>query len=157
MKNINDYKLVVICGTKDEDGLIRYFGESNEYKFHIDCLKDYMYTYHSDLAESINADALKDNNELIIYLNNIGDIIYLHSFGYGLLFVPERISEKQFISLYALFSSFEKMPIYINYNLYREDNKIKLEENFSYVKGLENTEILDKFFENKSYVKRKVK
>ena len=86
MLNVNDYKLVIIAGSKEEDGMIRFFGESSEYRFHLDALKDYLYTYYKPLAEDINADDKKNYNEIIIYLNEMGDIVYLHSIGYGLLF-----------------------------------------------------------------------
>ena len=108
MLDVNDYKLVVINGLADEDGLIRFFGENSEYRFHLDALKDYLYTYYNELAETINADDKKNNNEIIVYLNEIGDIVYLHSPGYGLLYIPKQISEKQVVSLYDLFNSFEK-------------------------------------------------
>ena len=47
MLDVNDYKLVVINGLADEDGLIRFFGENSEYRFHLDALKDYLYTYYN--------------------------------------------------------------------------------------------------------------
>lgn len=157
MLNMNDYKLVVISGLKDEDGLIRFFGEISEYRFHLEALKDYMYTYYSDLAEDINADDMKHNNDLIICLNDMGNIVYLHSPGYGLLFMPKQVSKNQIMSLYNLFNSFEKTPIYIDYNLTRQENGVYPEDIVDYVVGNENYETLDNFFYKKPYVKGKVK
>lgn len=157
MENINDYRMAIICGPDDEDGLIRYFGENEEYRFHLECLKDYLYTYYNDLAKQIGADDLRANEEIIIYLNTLGNIVYLHSPGYGLLFVPKEISENQINSLYTLFSSFEKTPIYIDYNLVRKHGKVLAEELIDYSDDLENTELLDRFFKTKPYIKKRVK
>lgn len=156
MLNVNDYKLVVITGS-NEDEIIRFFGKTDEYRFHLDALKDYLYTYYNSLAEAINADNKKSNNEIIIYLNAFGDIVYLHSKGYGLLFVPKQITEKQKTALYDLFNSFERTPIYIDYNLTRLDDEIFLEGIVNYVDGNENNETLDNFFDKVACVKRKVR
>lgn len=157
MIDVNDYKLVVIKGSKNEDGALHFFGEVSEYRFHLDALKDYLYTYYNELAETTNADDKKNNNEIIVYLNEIGDIVYLHSPGYGLLYVPKQISEKQVVSLYDLFNSFEKMPIYINYNLIRKEDEVYPEDIINYSDGMENCETLDNFFSKKPYVKGRVR
>lgn len=156
MLNVNDYKVVVINGLEDEDGLIRFFGETNEYRFHLDALKDYLYTYYNDLANAINADGMKNNNDIIIYLNDMGNIVYLHSPGYGVLFMPKQITRNQIMSLYDLFTSFEKTPIYIDYNLTRQEEVLP-EDTVGYVEGNENYETLDSFFYKKPYVKGRVK
>ncbi len=157
MLNVNDYKLVIIAGSKEEDGMIRFFGESSEYRFHLDALKDYLYTYYKSLAEDINADDKKNYNEIIIYLNEMGDIVYLHSIGYGLLFVPKQISRNQIMALYDVFNSFERTSIYIDYNLTRREDGIFPENIVDYVEGNENYETLDNFFYKNSYVKGRVK
>lgn len=155
MEDIRNYRMVVVSGPDDEDGAIRFFGPNEEYRHHLECLKDYLYTYYNDLAKQIGADDLCDNLDLVIYLNALGDIVYLNSPGYGLLFIPKQVSEKQMNSLYSLFSSSEKMPIYIDYNLVRKHGEIVAEETMNYNEALENTEMLDKFFEKKPFIKRK--
>lgn len=155
--DINNYKLAIICGTEDEDGLIRYFGENDEYRYHLECLKDYLYTYYNDLAKQIGADDLRSNEEIIIYLNTLGNIVYLHSLGYGLLFIPKEVSEKQIESLYGLFSKLDKMPIYIDYHLIRKNGRILPQEIFNADEDLENTTFLDRFFKTKPNIKEKVK
>ena len=156
MLNVNDYKLVIIAGS-EEDGTVRFFGEASEYRFHLDALKDYLYTYYKSLAEDINADDKGHNNEIIIYLNEMGDIVYLHSIGYGLLFVPKQISRNQIMALYDVFNSFERTPIYIDYNLTRREDGIFPEDIVDYVEGNENYGTLDNFFYKKPYVKGRVK
>ena len=153
MHDVNDYKMVVIRNG-EEDGWIYFFGDAREYRFHVDALRDYLYTYYDKLAEEINADDIKDNRQLIIYLNDMGHIVYLHSPGFGLLFMPKAISEEQKKSLYNLFDSFEKTPIHIDYNLTRKDDGIFPEENVNYINDNENVETLDKFFSGRCYVKR---
>ncbi len=157
MENINNYKMAVICGYEEDDGLIRFFGENDEYRYHLECLKDYLYTYYNDLAKQIGADDLRGNEEIIIYLNTLGNIVYLHSLGYGLLFIPKEISEKQVESLYNLFSKIDKMPIYIDYHLVRKHGKIVAQEIIDSDDALSNTEFLDRFFKTKPYIKGKVK
>lgn len=156
MDDINKYKLVVISGEDDEDGLIRYFGEISEYQYHLTCLKDYLYTYYNDLAKQIGADDIRSSEEIIIYLNALGNIVYLTSFGYGLLFIPKEVSDKQIDSLYKLFASFPKTAIYIDYNLVRKHGKILAEEIINADDNLENTELLDRFFSSKPYIKKRV-
>ena len=46
VENIDGYKLAIIDGS----GNIEYFGDNNEYRFHIEALKDYFYTYYFDLC-----------------------------------------------------------------------------------------------------------
>ena len=157
MDDINKYKLVVISGEDDEDGLIRYFGEISEYQYHLACLKDYLYTYYNDLAKQIGADDIRSSEEIIIYLNALGNIVYLTSPGYGLLFIPKEVSDKQIDSLYKLFASFPKTAIYIDYNLTRREDGIFPENIVDYVEGNENYETLDNFFYKNSYVKGRVK
>lgn len=155
MEDIRNYRMAVICGPDDEDGLIRYFGEIEEYRYHLECLKDYLYTYYNDLAKQIGADDLRNNEDIIIYLNTLGNVVYLHSPGYGLLFVPKEVSDKQIDSLYTLLSSFEKTQIYIDYNLVRKHGKVLAEEIVDYSDDLENTEVLDRFFKTKPYIKKR--
>ena len=87
----------------------------------------------------------------------MGDIVYLHSIGYGLLFVPKQISRNQIMALYDVFNSFERTPIYIDYNLTRREDGIFPEDIVDYVEGNENYETLDNFFYKKPYVKGRVK
>ena len=155
MKSMNDYMMVAICGNKDDDGLIRFFGEKNEYMYHLECLQDYFYTFYPDLAYKVDADSMHTNEEIIMQLNNLDEIIYLHSPGYGLLFMPKEVSKKQTESLYHLFSSFEKTSIYIMYNLKKEDSKILSDEVMEIDDSLKNTDILDKFFDDKEMKKAK--
>lgn len=153
MLDVNHYRLVVITG--DDDETIRFFGESSEYRFHIDALKDYLYTYYKSLADDIDVDNEKNINEIIFYLNNMGDIVYLHSKGYGVLYVPKQINKKQIMALYNLFNSFEKTPIYINYNLIKKEDGIYSEEIINYCEGMENYETLDNFFYKKDILMKK--
>lgn len=153
--NFDKYKMAVICGPDDEDGLIRFFGEVDEYRYHLECLKDYLYTYYNDLAKQIGADDLRNNEEIIIYLNAMGNIVYLHSPGYGLLFIPKEVTEKQIESLYKMASSFSKTPIYIDYYLIRKHGKILAQEIVDYDDDLENTEVLDRFLNSKPYIRKR--
>ena len=43
MLDVNDYKLVIIAGSKEEDGRVRFFGEASEYRFHLEALKRLFY------------------------------------------------------------------------------------------------------------------
>lgn len=156
MENVNDYRIVVICGPDDNDGLIRYFGTNEEYRFHLEGLKDYLYTYYNDLAKKINADDLRSNEEIIIYLNTLGNIVFLNSPGYGLLFIPKEVTEKQIKSLCDLLSNLDEMSIYIDDSLAKKHDDIGLEEIIDNG-DLINTEMLDRFFITKPYIKKNVK
>ena len=152
MENIDDYWIAVIS---DE---IRLFGKKDEdYRYHLEVLKDYLYTYYDDLAKQVDADKFKTNEEIIVYLNVLNNIVYLHSFGYGLLFIPKNVSEDQIKLLYDLFDSMDKITIHIDYNLTRKHNGIKPDEIMDSNNDLDNTEFLDKFFSVKPYIKRRVR
>ena len=110
--------------------------------------------YNNDLAKQIGADDLHTNEEIIIYLNTLGNIVYLHSAGYGLIYMPKEVSDKQIESLYQLLSSFPKTPIYIDYNLMRKNGKIVPQEIINSDDSLRNTQLLDKFLNFKSYTKK---
>ena len=153
MHDINKYELVVI----DSSGLIRYFGETDEYRFHLEALKDYLYTYYDDLANEVNADSMRFNEEIIILLNNLNNIVYSHSVGYGLLFVAREINEKQKESLYELFSLLPEMPIYINYNLVKNKGGVEPQSVINSSDALDNVALLDEFFKSKKCVKKWVK
>ena len=153
MEKMDDYWMAVI--SSEDDGLIRFFGRKDEeYFLHLEVLKDYLYTYYNDLAKQIGADDLHTNEEIIIYLNTLGNIVYLHSAGYGLIYMPKEVSDKQIESLYQLLSSFPKTPIYIDYNLMRKNGKIVPQEIINSDDSLGNTQLLDKFLNFKSYTKK---
>ena len=152
MENIDDYWIAVISDK------ISFFGKKDEdYRYHLEVLKDYLYTYYDDLAKQVDADKFKTNEEVIVYLNVLNNIVYLHSFGYGLLFIPKNVSEDQIKLLYDLFDSMDKIHIHIDYNLTRKHNGIKPDEIMDSNNDLDNTEFLDKFFSVKPYIKRRVR
>lgn len=138
VENIDEYKLAII----DNSGNIEYFGENTEYRFHIEALKDYFYTYHFDLANKVDADSMKNNEEVIIYLNRLGKIIFLNSEGYGLCYVPKEISVSQKESLEKLFSEIEDKVVYVEYNLNEKDGKILSEGSLNY-NGDESKDLFD--------------
>lgn len=150
--NVDNYKLVVITGGEKENVITNFFGNDEEYRFHIECLKDYMYTYYNDIAEKEDVDHLKTSEEIIFLLNELGNIVYLHSRGYGLAFIPKGICEEQINALHNLFTMILEMPIYIGYNLTKKSGKLEFEDMASYEKGLENIENLDGLL--KTYVKK---
>ena len=136
MENINDYMLVSIS----HNNQMIFFGDTNEYRFHLDCLKDYFYIYYSKLAEEIDVDNIKCIEKIILYLIDEGNIIYLHSLGYGLVFVPEIISNEQLNLLHKLCLLLDNIPLYFVYNLHCDNGEIVFEqfhddgENFNAVK-----------------------
>lgn len=138
MENMNDYKMVVIC----EDGEIRYFGEVNEYNYHIQSLRDYIYTYYNELAKKIDADN-KDDMYIIYYLTIQKNVVYLVSPKFGLLFLPQKCSEKQKESLYKFAKDIEGVSVYVGYNLSKKGEEIYYPQSNSYDLKLPISEILD--------------
>ena len=125
---MDDYMIIII----DEEGDIEFFGEEREYRFHIEALRDYFYTVDYNLAESVNADYLRKNEDIIYYLNRKGKIIFLNSLGYGICFVPKTINIKQSEALKSLLDSLKDKAIYIEYNLRKKDDKIVMDDFFNY-------------------------
>lgn len=128
VENIDGYKLAIIDGS----GNIEYFGDNNEYRFHIEALKDYFYTYYFDLANKVDADDMKNNEEIIIYLNRLGKVIFLNSKGYALCYVPKEINVSQKEVLEKLLLEMKDKVIYIEYNLNEKDGKILSENRSNY-------------------------
>ena len=156
MENSDGIFLAVICGEEENDGETRIFGEDGEYSRHIEALRDYLYTYYDDLAKQIDADKVNHNEELIAYLTTLKNIVYLYSPGYGLLFLPKEVTEKQVESLYKLVGLVSRVPIHIDYCLLRKNGEVLPLDVFDGDMGLENKEVLDQFFESKPYVKKVV-
>ncbi len=156
MKSENRVLVAVVCG-EENDGDIRIFGEDEEYSRHVEALRDYLYTYYDDLATQIDADQINNNEDLIAYLTVLNNIVYLYSPGYSLLFMPKEVTEKQVESLYELVERFPKVPIHIDYCLFRENGMVLPREVFDGDRMLENNEVLDEFFGTIPCVKKVVR
>ncbi len=109
LKNMDDYAMVVIS----TNGEIEFFGEKEEYRYHLDALKDYFYTYYFDLANKLDADNMRNNEDIIYYLKQFGDCVILNSNGYVLCCAPLDISNNQKMVLCNLFQESLNKKIYI--------------------------------------------
>lgn len=138
VENIDDYKLVVV----DTNGMVKYFGKNNEYRFHIEALKDYFYTYYEDLAYKVDADNMKNNEDILIYLNELGNIVFLNSAGYGVCYIPMQVSFDQKKAICDLMDGMLDKVIYIEYNLSKENGTFLHQDFFKYT-GEECVEFLD--------------
>lgn len=138
LKNIDDYTLVIV-GT---NGAIEYFGEKEEYRYHIEALKDYFYTYYFDLANQVDADNMRNNEDIIFYLNQFGKCVILNSDGYALCYVPLDINNNQKVTLCNLFQKCLSKKIYIETDFNGEKRIFKYTGDDS-INFLGNSEVKD--------------
>lgn len=113
MKNAENYRLIII----GNDGKIEYFGENKEYRLHLEALKDYFYTCYEDLANKVDADSMRNNEDIIVYLNEFGKIVFLNSKGYGICYIPKDVGYEQKKIMCYLFDGMPDKMIYLEYNL----------------------------------------
>ncbi len=144
MDNINNKTFIVV----HSDGKFESFGDINNYdEHHIDHLLDYAYFNYPkiNLTNENKSDAF---NKIIYYLTEANKVVYLHSQGYGLLFMPKHQTQRQIETLYNIFETLEKTYIYINYDLKLDENG-KLEGTTS--NQLENTSAIDEYLDIKNH------
>ena len=113
MDNINNKMLIVV----DKDGNYKSLGNLNNYdEYHIDNLMDYaFFTYPKvNFTNENRNDAF---HKIIYCLISDDKAVYLHSKGYGLLFMPKNHTDSQINALKNVFKKLDKTYIYVNYNL----------------------------------------
>lgn len=143
MDNINNKMLIVV----DKDGNYKSLGNLNNYdEYHIDNLMDYaFFTYPKvNFTNENRNDAF---HKIIYCLISDDKAVYLHSKGYGLLFMPKNQTPNQIKTLYDIFEKLDKTCIYVNYNLkLNESNKL----NGSMTSYKENALALDEYLNKKA-------
>ena len=130
-KNIKDYLIAIVNGPEDEvDGNIDFIGLAKENVYHIDCLIDYgkkKYPGHKGFQ------ALNDRYTVeapIFYLTCLDNAVYLNipdeKIGkYGLLYLPDELSDAQIKSLHKLAKQIPRINLEICYNMRVEDGLIQ--------------------------------
>lgn len=113
MDDINNKNLILV----DKDGNYKGLGNiNNQDEHHIDSLINYaLFVYPTINFKSENK---SETFHKIIYCLIADDkAVYLHSQGYGLLFMPKNHTDSQINALKNVFKKLDKTYIYVNYNL----------------------------------------
>lgn len=122
------------------DGLLKYYPNCDD-EYHIDSVQNYIYDFYreSNLWKMMDRTKIE---LLLDFLNGLGEIVYLHSPGYGLLCMPnfEDLTDEQIETLYIMFGEIEKTSIYVK-EFNSDSNMFFCDE------ALKNTDVLDKYFE----------
>ena len=135
--DLDDYLVFIITGenekSDDEDGEIKYVGPVNDYSFHIDCLLDYATERYP------NVKVFKQMNDRfrpidpICFLTWLNSIVYLNISDkrlghYGMLYMPDEISDKQKEVLLKFAKKYDNRQVYIGYNLDFDDGVVSVTE-----------------------------
>ena len=154
MEKVDDYKVVVITGKSDKsddlDGEVRFVGPTSEYDFHIDCLLDYAKRSYPDVKVFQRMNDRFDPNVPIFFLTWLNSIVYINISGnrvgrYGMLYMPDEISEKQKEKLFEFAKSISKAHVDIVYDMDIDDGIVEWEE-FDREKNKKFYELLTDFF-----------
>lgn len=144
--DINESQVMIIdkMGTDFLRGDIHDFNSS-----HLDFLSEFIYeNYNSEpnLFSGFHGDV---TDKLARFLKEKGNIVYLHTIGYGLLYMPKYMTIVQIEKLYERFNELDKNNIYIDDYSDSETQCEMLNEINN------NVEILDNYFKVQGKVKVK--
>lgn len=164
MKNkIDDYKAVIITGVNDKsadgDGEVRFVGHLDDYSFHIDCLIDYTREKYPNVNVFKHINDRCDSNVPIFFLTWLNSIVYINISGnrvgrYGMLFLPDEISDKQKEVLLELSKAIPKAHVDIVYDMDFDDGIVDAKE-FDYKSGKGFEKLLDEFLRQKEKKSKK--
>lgn len=132
-EDLDDYFVVIITGenekSDDKDGEIKFIGPVDEYSFHIDCLLDYAIVRYPNIKVFKQMNDRFRPIDPICFLTWLNSIVYLNvsdkRFGnYGILYMPDEISEKQKKSLLEFARKYSNKDVCISYDLDYDDGVV---------------------------------
>lgn len=109
-------KDVINCKTAviDSEGVIHVMGRSNESKYHIKYLLDYLEENYSNIDISkLNIGSPRNYYGYIF--GKLGNIIYFNDGGTGMMFFPDELTDAQLKTLYNLNLGNQKIAICFNF------------------------------------------
>lgn len=109
-------KDVINCKTAviDSEGVIHVMGRSNESKYHIKYLLDYLEENYSNINISkLNIGSPRNYYGYIF--GKLGNIIYFNDGGTGMIYFPDELTDKQKDVMYNLDLGNQKIAICFNF------------------------------------------
>lgn len=109
-------KDVINCKTAviDSEGVIHVMGRSNESKYHIKYLLDYLEENYSNINISkLNIGSPRNYYGYIF--GKLGNIIYFNDGGTGMIYFPDELTDKQIDVMYNLDLGNQKIAICFNF------------------------------------------
>lgn len=109
-------KDVINCKTAviDSEGVIHVMGRSNESKYHIKYLLDYLEENYSNIDISkLNIGSPRNYYGYIF--GKLGNIIYFNDGGTGMMYFPDELTDKQIDVMYNLDLGNQKIAICFNF------------------------------------------
>lgn len=109
-------KDVINCKTAviDSEGVIHVMGRSNESKYHIKYLLDYLEENYPNIDISkLNIGSPRNYYGYIF--GKLGNIIYFNDGGTGMMFFPDELTDAQLKTLYNLNLGNQKIAICFNF------------------------------------------
>ena len=109
-------KDVINCKTAviDSEGVIYVMGRSNESKYHIKYLLDYLEENYSNISiGKLNIGSPRNYYGYIF--GKLGNIIYFNDGGTGMMFFPDELTDAQLKTLYNLNLGNQKIAICFNF------------------------------------------
>ena len=161
--NIRDYKVIIISGNNDKygdiDGEVHYVGPINQYDFHIDCLLAYADKKYPNVPIFKKITSRCEPNVPIYFLTCLNNVVYINISdnrigNYGMLFLPDEISQKQENEIYNLANKIENAHVDIIYDMDFDDGLVIWNE-FEHKRPLTFKKMLDQFFKMQKQKKPK--
>lgn len=162
-KNINEYKAIIINGTNDKsndiDGHVDFVGPIGECDYHVDCLLEYARDKYPDVSIFQRITDRCEPDVPIFFLTWLNNVVYINISGnrvgkYGMLFLPDEISEKQLKLIYELAKQIPKAHVDIVYDMDFDDGFVESKE-FNYERGKGFEETLNEFLKKVNQKKSK--
>ena len=125
-------KDVINCKTAviDSEGVIHVMGRSNESKYHIKYLLDYLEENYSNIDISkLNIGSPRNYYGYIF--GKLGNIIYFNDGGTGMMFFPAELTDAQLKTLYNLNLGNQKIAICFNLKNPNNYRMVGLEGNYN--------------------------
>ena len=109
-KNALDSRVVII----DKDGTPHYLGSVKEIEFHGEYIMDYIKEYFPSDKEFDGLDIGTTRDKFGYHLGNVGKATYFNGESYGVIYLPDDISDAQIESVYNL--NLGNQPVMIGFN-----------------------------------------
>ena len=163
MESIDNYKALIINGVNDKsndvDGHVDFVGPIGECDYHIDCLLEYAREKYPNVSIFQRITDRCEPDVPIYFLTWLNNVVYINISGnrngkYGMLFLPDEVTENQMKEIYELVKQIPKAHVDIVYDMDFDDGFV-ISKEFNYERGKAFEESLNEFFKKFNQKKSK--
>lgn len=100
----------------NQSGDMKYIGNISDINKHINDLIDYIGDNYSEVEELSKIDEKTPRDMVAYHLINLGNVVYLDAGYYGVIFVPNSLTDKQVEEVYNLADDLKDEPVMLNHS-----------------------------------------